>query len=276
MIPLSDFSRLQERDYTTVHFSQNDDRTGFLVTATFPDHMEGLRFNGRGVDPSLESITYSDASNRKIQITDYYKETEASYRSPYGYIFSRIIRWRYFLLSVSRFSLWLGRRKSIVRNDRITALERLVDHHVETNGNPVDPIDYVMRNHGDSFWLNRDSERNLSYYRLLFEGLAATGDLERIDNSTRFRVLGQSTATISEYAHQERRHQQQRVLNIALIILTLVLAVAAISQAIFAYKSLKDEQKIMELPSAIPSQDNDCYARPLTTTTALLPGRRRV
>ncbi|NTA19837.1 hypothetical protein [Agrobacterium tumefaciens] len=74
----------------------------------------------------------------------------------------------------------------------------------------------------------------MTYYALLLGALKESGDLEAFDNVSNYGLKPQALNTISAFGLEERRHNENRNIQIAIVALTVILLVVGAAQAVAA------------------------------------------
>lgn len=124
------------------------------------------------------------------------------------------------------------------RRDRIEVLKRLVEIHSEralaNNALLYEPqklsvVSLFSEVYGSRIYGHPARENESARFRLILESLVASGEL--IKNSKHeFTLTGKALQSIGEYEQVERRHQDNIVQSRRLLLLTVVLALAALAQ----------------------------------------------
>lgn len=235
-IPLSGMERLRRRDYYTARL--RDDSTGenFSVTGVRQEGLDGYWFSGVGSGREA-SVPTRFIRSLRLEITHYAQELELRYDSPIGFFWSALTFkarrevWRF------RFRVWAFSKKRLPRRDRMEILTWAYNWTLENESRrpSFSPLSFLIHKHGNLIIYHPEKDRLMRYYRVVFESLVASGDLNDIKASWSFCLSPKALDTLDRYEETDRRHadnlRQQRILGW----LTFALVLIGAGQIIVAF-----------------------------------------
>lgn len=74
----------------------------------------------------------------------------------------------------------------------------------------------------------------MTYYTLLLGALQESGDVEAFDNGSNYGLKSKALNTIAAYGMEERRHNENRSIQVAIVGLTVILLIVGAAQAVAA------------------------------------------
>lgn len=206
------------------------------------ERIYGLVWDGnRFAEPTDFAI--SDIDSWSIDIDRYYGNNILRHHGPLGYILSEFFRQPQFLYLISKLRQKLFNYQTRFRHDRIDLLSKIIELHLskaeKENGllftaRSLSVIGLITEVYGSRVYAHPHFKRESARFRLLIDSLAETGDLEKT-NSHEFKLNAKAIASISSYEMEERRHRDSIRQNWILVIFTIVMATAAVAQALTAF-----------------------------------------
>jgi hypothetical protein len=157
---------------------------------------EGL--NACLLKSELEDVKYT------LKIDHYYKGWVFEYSSPFLFIIHTLFQKHKFLYRKDKLEQTIFNNKQLVRSDRIELLEYILE---QTNIKPdyiTSPLSLGMEMYSRRWFYHPDRESMKNHYKLLFESLAESKDLKKIDYS--YKLDPKALITISEYERDEQKH----------------------------------------------------------------------
>lgn len=224
----------EQTNFWSVHTSscQSSTKAHFVVQELFGTELKGVWVR----DQELSSGT--------IELSEVGDHTWIAYHH-YKYHRYKIVSWHDFLfhcltLKARRDFLWdkinasLALRKMKFRADRIEVLADLVDSYLEKHREDAIQFGNIEFSYIDSFtaaygkyvWSHKDMNYELKRYELIIGSLISAGDLH--GTTTNFQVAPKALETLSRSEEEDQRHKDFDSSNKKLIILTAVLALAAV------------------------------------------------
>lgn len=193
-------------------------------------------------------MNLSVAVARSLRITHYYRGWQIPYGSISLFCFLYFTRLWYPRLLVLKLYLQMKRivflKRNLKRHNSMEILRYVAEYNLRV---PVSELDMILpltdrrafdedtlsrAIYGELFGSHRQSAKLNRLIAFHLDALTTRGDLVQPDRTKRRFVLnGRAFKTIEEYDEQERRHREILNLQLALVILTLVLALAALIQS---------------------------------------------
>ncbi len=130
------------------------------------------------------------------------------------------------------------------RQDRTDVLRKLIEIHLSEAkknngilfiGSFKSIVGLFAEFHGNRVYGHPNLEEVSARFWLVLESLVATGELEQ-NSMHEFKLSGLAVASISNFELEERRHNDSVKQNRYLLLLTVVMAIAAVFQSIAAFK----------------------------------------
>ncbi|TBH28164.1 hypothetical protein ELG63_36365 [Rhizobium leguminosarum] len=145
-----------------------------------------------------------------------------------------LTRYPFFRLFVDRRIQSRFNRQLLTRMDRFKVLEHFRLETTKDNRFSASAID-LMTEFYTARWVHRPDQDELqNYYDLLLEALCESQDLQVVDKTSRYRMRPKAINTISDFALEERRHAENRNIQIAIVGLTIILLIVGAAQAVAA------------------------------------------
>jgi hypothetical protein len=232
-IPMSGKDRLQERDYFVVYLGDDRDPLRFLVQRIDNGKLHGIWFIDGPDQREDRTVSIEDASQYDLSITQYFAELEIPYKSG-----AQLLLWNALYLPLghliaSRFAKYLYGRKTLIRSDRMAVLNRIVDESINRHDFRVSSVTLLLLLHGDRAFLHPKRDAMLRYYDYIIESLTEARELVSDDQS---KTVGPNALnSLAKYEQENRRHEENVSQQRAIKWLTIVIAAAAITQAVISW-----------------------------------------
>ena len=204
-----------------------------LVDGAEPSHLKGRKWNGEKFEEQME-VPWKDILWSQSQITHYIGLVELAYKNFNDYLRIGATQYYRFLLWTARSRQYLYNSKRIARQDRMQVLQFLVERHTENPGQAFSAFGVAREIHSHRIWQHPDGNRIRRYYDLLPVSFCESGDLKK-NNQDQYLVHPNALTTLSMYELEERRHKDAQRTATWIKWLTVILAAAALGQAIFLY-----------------------------------------
>lgn len=232
-IPLSGYERLKQRNYYTVNLEGPSDR-GLLVERLTSEGVAGLWFNGPSSHSEQRTLSSDQLLGFDLLITHYWRELELRYRSPLTFLLHEYLHLPRLRLAKERLGRWLFNRRSLAQSDSIHVLRWIVDQTVRNQNFGCNAATVLQAFYGPRVFHHPNFESLHRYYGLVLDGLKVSGELE-YENG--FRPLPRAIARIEQFDLDAQRFERGTKLQRAIVILTIVIAVATAAQAYTAFIS---------------------------------------
>jgi hypothetical protein len=232
-IPMSGKDRLRERDYFVVYLGDNRDPLRFLVQRIDNAQLHGIWFIDGPDKREERSISIEDASQYDLSITQYFAELEIPYKNGAVLLLSNALQIPLVHLIATRFSTYLYGRKTLIRSDRMAVLKRIVEESINRDDFQVNSVTLLLLFHGDRAFLHPKRDTMLRYYDYIIESLT---DARELVGPSQSKVVGPNAlSSLARYEEENRRHEENVRQQRAIKWLTIVIAAAAITQAIISW-----------------------------------------
>lgn len=224
-------------DCYVIHAISIDTKTEYLVDEYSGSTLHGRVWDGKSFSTRTR-IKDPDFRNFSLKIFRFYGYFQIEYQSTPDF-------WQRELLLYPQ-RLWLNERlrqaiynvSTKFRHDRVYVIKRIVEKHLGENleGGELlhtpkvkSAIQLFSEVYGNRAYSHPNYERASKEFRLIIESLAVSGELKE-DAKHTYRLTGKALIMISNYELDERRHSDSVFHNRLLLLLTMILAVAAVAQ----------------------------------------------
>lgn len=176
----------------------------------------------------IEASTLNGVS---FEIRHFFREIETTFDSPTVAFWWRLFRLHWGALLFNRLlGKWYYRNVKLV-NDRATVLRSVIKQEDERSMY-ISVMTVVNDIYGDRYNRVHPSRRikvHDTVHRVL-QSLVHSGELTRVE--ARFRTTGKCLASLSEWETDLRRHRHQKIQEVLMLMVTIVIAIGTILQAI--------------------------------------------
>lgn len=236
----SKFSYSHKNDYYVAVVKGREDNEDILFKSIDGNTIKGLKWNGERFEVEIE-ISLADAVGRTFEVSRFYGWKQWTYTSLGDFWRNEISlsAWRHWIYDFFLQKLYNSKTK--FQLDRIGLLQKLVAIHIESanlSGNNilVSPTNYsatslLLRIYGNRFFAHPAYKREFARFKMIIDSLIHTDDLVKEEHGN-FRLSKKALFTIASFEETERRHYDSVIQNRRIWWLTVVLAVAAVTQTI--------------------------------------------
>lgn len=187
--------------------------------------LEGVLWIDR-IDGSPATLLKSSLRRRKwdIRIQHFYKGAAYEYNSGIRFILSTLTSKHRFIRSKNKIAQAVFNKKKLVRAERIELLQHIFNKTENDSNYSISPFSIGTELYSKR-WVHHPEQNNLrNYYQLLLDSLLDSKDLKKDKNI--YKLSSHALLTLSEYAREEQRHEDNqnsakktRSLTIAIIVL---------------------------------------------------------
>jgi len=224
------------QDFFAVFFEDEAASINLLVTGISDDALYGLLWNGNEYADEIEvSIKGLDLAN--VQVRHDYKSIWVQYRSLSSYLRGIITLRAWRLFGKYRLEVLLSIRSIKFAVDRFDLLSLIIDHHLAGQSGNIGDIQRVydryltyINIYGKHAHKHKGHNREWAKFNLLVDSLIAENALIEAGTGSQFQIGPRALSLISDYATSNRRHRDAIFQNWSLIILTFVIAGAAVAE----------------------------------------------
>ncbi|MEX2631416.1 MAG: hypothetical protein WD341_15895 [Tistlia sp.] len=189
---------------------------------------EGLAFNDNlstGCRYCVLPRVFPDA---QVLIEHHYRGYTISYTSPTKFLILDSIHYPWIMRQFNRIAQALFNQRRLARKDRITVLRLFANKALEKKRPKLSVYSVMNEVYGMRWVFHPRNSALESYYQLILESLAHTGDLK--ENGHAFEITPKAFATLAQYEEENRRHKDIHNAQILLVILTGALAITSLGQ----------------------------------------------
>jgi hypothetical protein len=238
----SRFSYSAETNFYVSVLKNNDTDQEVLLSEIDEKEISGLAWSGdRFESPVAFPIEELDCWS--FEVKRFYGYRQIKYTGLGDFLFSELT------LLPQRLYLreWISQRlynyRTRFRQDRIEVLKKLIDMHLaeakSNNGllftsSTKSVVALLGEVYGNRIYGHPNYEEESARFRLILESLSASGELEKTATH-QFKLNASAVASISNFELEERRHRDSVKQNRLLFLVTVVMAVAAVVQAISTF-----------------------------------------
>ncbi len=215
-------------------FVEKDGEPHLLLDSLDGDLVKCRRWHGDSFSVETEERV-SNLVDAELRIWHYYGLYTIEFEGAWSFLWRRCTALDYIWIGVRRAwqaaAQFLFNRRSLRSQHRLRILRILVSRRQSGNMTELTSWD-VMTDLYSIRWFDHPTQKSRrSEVEFQLESLVASGDLER--QGIGYRATGNSLVTLeqAEAEEQERRHREAFRLQLVIVILTAIIALAAIVQA---------------------------------------------
>jgi hypothetical protein len=235
----SRFSYSSEVNYFVTVLRRKDTDEEILVESLDDTKIGGLAWTDERFQTPIE-LPISELDEWSVRFTRFYGFLKIDYKGVFDYFRSDFL----FYPQRMQAGEWLSQKaynyRTRFRQDRIEVLRRLVEMHLseaqENNGllftgSKKSVVGLLSDFYGNRIYGHPDYEVESARFRLILESLTETGEIKK-HSPHEFQLSAGAVTSISNYELEERRHRDSVRQNWLLFLVTVVMAVAAVVQAV--------------------------------------------
>lgn len=233
MIPTSG-DRALRNDVYVIYLLDKEGVARFLVNSRNGNDLIGKRsHDGRNfVEEAV--LPTSELPDFKLWVQHYYRGWTFYNLGLPTFFRNYLTGFPFFRVKIDRLIQSRFNKQLLTRMDRYKVLEHITAKNMKDRACRTSAID-LMTAFYTKRWVNRpDKGELLTYYTFLLGALKETGALEAFDNGSNYGLKPQALNTISAFGLEERRHNENRNIQIAIVALTVILLVVGAAQAVAA------------------------------------------
>lgn len=238
----SRFSYSSEVDYFVTILRKEETGEEILVEALSDFNVTGLAWAGERFETPID-LPIAELDIWSLRFTRFYGFFKIDYRNLFDFLRSE------YTFHPQRMQLkeWLSQKaynyRKRFRQDRIEVLRKLVAMHLAEaqknngllfTGSRKSIVGLLSDFYGNRIYGHPNYEEESARFRLILESLAETGEVKK-HSMHEFQLSAAAVASISNYELEERRHRDSVRQSWLLLLVTIVMAVAAVVQAVSAF-----------------------------------------
>jgi hypothetical protein len=201
----------------------------FAVREMKPEGVSGVGVSKKrgGTEASIPFRYFDQYSFR---FRHWYKDYDYFFLPAHSFILRHYTKYAFFNRHINETCQYFYNKRSFAREDRTTVLKIILentikDHKYETSATGIMSAMYGLR------WsLHPKADDLSSYYRYVLSSLVISGDLVQGKNTIAYRLAPKAIATLDKEEQETTRHNENTRIQRSMVLLTIVLAVAAILQ----------------------------------------------
>ncbi len=233
LIPLTG-AESRTNDIYVVYLIDGEGKVDFVVDAMTSTGLNGKFINNGVGEPVQGTVLYADLPSYEIDVRHYYRGFEFQSRGIWSFLWQWAINYPYIATTRERRIQAKFNKQLLTRMDRIKVLEYLISETVKDRGFRTSPTRLLSAFYTNR-WVNRpDKDELMTYYTLLLGALQESGDIEAFDNGSNYGLKSKALNTIAAYGMEERRHNENRSIQVAIVGLTVILLIVGAAQAVAA------------------------------------------
>lgn len=218
----------EENDFYRIYLEIPEIKYDMLCQSESERGIDGYLWIDK-TDGSSATLLKENLKNYKwnLRFEHYYKGRVHEYSSGASYLFNTLFSRHKFARRKNNISQAMFNKKKLVRLERIELLQRIFDNTLENPDYSISPFSVGTELYSKRWYLHPEQRNTRKYYQLLLDSLRSTDDLEKNDDA--YKLSPHALFTLSEYAREEQRHndnqngaKKTRSLTIAIIVLGLL------------------------------------------------------
>ena len=158
---------LHERNYHSAWLGDAGNRRRFLVQGIRSSGLSGLWFGANPAEPAPRDIPDAEIVDFNLAIDSYIREGQWLYTSPTDFILQDFFKVPWLKLALGRARQFLFNQRRLVRNSRMTMLQKIVDDSLGDYNFQTDPVTFGVVMHGPRLFGHPDNDAILRRYKLL-------------------------------------------------------------------------------------------------------------
>lgn len=176
------------------------------------------------------SIPLTDLSSYTLYVQHYYRGWTFYTVGMPKFLRYRLSCWPWIRVKFDRFAQSRFNKKELTRQDRMKVLEYILAETIKERAFTTHPT-RLLTHFYSARWVHRpDMEELQTYYALLLEALKESGDLLSAEHAG-FKLAPKALNSVTAFAVEERRHNDNRNIQTGLLWLTIALTAVGVVQA---------------------------------------------
>ncbi|MBP2563399.1 hypothetical protein J2857_006198 [Neorhizobium galegae] len=233
MIPTSG-ERALSNDVYVVYLRDSEQVPRFLVNDRDVRGLIGKRSNDGRNFTEEDVLPVSELADYSLWVQHYYRGWTFYHDGMPSFFWNHVTHYPFFRVGLDRLVQSRFNKQLLTRMDRFKVLEHITDQTIKDRDFRTSPFD-LMTEFYTARWVHRpDKDELLTYYTLLLEALEETQDLQAYNHGHRYGLKPKALNTITDFALEERRHNENRNIQIGIVALTVILLIVGAAQAVAA------------------------------------------
>lgn len=232
-IPLTG-AESRTNDIYVVYLVNGEGKVDFVVDAMTSTSLVGKFINNGVGEPVPGPVSLTDLPNYVLDIRHYYRGFEFRSLGIWSFLWPWALNYPYFATTRERRVQAKFNKQLLTRMDRIKVLEFIQSETIKQRDFRTSPSRLLSAFYTDRWVSHPAKDELLTYYTLLLGALKESGDIEAFDNGSNYGMKPQALNTIAAHGLEERRHNENRSIQIAIVGLTVILLIVGTAQAVAA------------------------------------------
>jgi len=173
-------------------------------------------------------------ASMKLRIVHYYGLHTIEFAGVWDFLWHRCTRLIYFKILLQRTwdasAQFLFNRRSLTSQRRVDILRLLVRDRLSGSTEGLTYFDVMSKLYSTRWFNHPAQEERSSEVEFLLESLRESGDASKPPQSIQYVATNKSLITLEQFDEQDRRHRETSRLQVWIVILTMILALAAVVQ----------------------------------------------
>lgn len=216
---------VQSVDCYIIYVRNHDDSPYFMPKSVQEGFINGLRWDNQDRSFNIESVmNIEELENYKLEIIHFYQEFEIKYKSFFEWIFNRLPFLSILLEPIKQSAF---NKKELARYKRADILRFFVEQYEQDKDKNKKFSSYTVMTdlYSHRWFKHKEGGKFHNYIHLVLESFALSGELKK--EGIAYSITGKAVETLDAFEVEERRHKENKFLQLWLVLLTLVIAVSA-------------------------------------------------
>ncbi|MBY3314734.1 hypothetical protein [Rhizobium laguerreae] len=177
-----------------------------------------------------KTLTSSELSEFTLWIHHHYRTWVFYSVGVQKFLVNRLFCWPWIRVTLDHYLQARFNRKELTRQDRMKVLEHILGETIKDSEFQTQPT-RLMTHLYSARWVHRTDKDELeNYYTFILNALEQSGDLATTQQHG-YKLTAKALNTVTFHAEDERRHNDNKKIQIRIVILTIALTVVGIVQA---------------------------------------------
>lgn len=178
------------------------------------------------------SVPYEAFDNFTIAIDYYYRGWRFRTNGVPMFVLQYLCSYPFWRIYTDRILQAVFNLRPLARRDRMKVLSFILAQTIKDREFEVHPTGILTHLYSARWVLRKDHQELMSYYGLLLDSLKHTGDLATGKHGGYYSIKPQALNTIAAFQREERRHRDNYKIQRGIFLLTVVLMLVGVAQAI--------------------------------------------
>ncbi|MDX0267628.1 hypothetical protein GOC13_07260 [Sinorhizobium meliloti] len=204
-------------------------KSTFAIRQMNVEGVTGFIFS-RKRDGAEASVPFRYFPHYTVELRHWYKDYDYLFLTPASFLLRHYLGYAVFARTLNEIRQYFYNRKSFARKDRTSLLKIVLENTIKDRSYEASSVEIMSSMYGRAWVLHPRADDLSSYYKFVLDSLVLSGDLSKGKYATSFRLTPQALSTLDKEEQDSTRHNENTKIQRRVVVLTVVLAVAAISQ----------------------------------------------